>query len=199
MRIQLAFDRAGAEVTLPDPWRTTVLEARFAGAVPSADEAVAEAIARPIASPPLVELARGKASAAISVCDITRPAPNRIVLPHVTRALEQAGVPRDGIRILIATGLHRLATPAELQEIVGPEMLGRYRVDSHNARVEESHSYLGRTAGGTEVLIDRRFIEADLHITFGFVEPHLMLGFSGARKLIAPGLAAEKTIKRLHS
>src|SRR5712692_1724959 len=199
MKVQLAFDRAGAPVELPGHWRTTVLEARFAGAAGSPDEAIAEALDHPIAAAPLVELARGKSSAAISVCDITRPAPNRIVLPHVTRALEQAGVPRERIRILIATGLHRLATESELHEIVGPEMLGRYQVDSHNARVEESHVHLGRTAGGTEVLIDRRFIEADLHITLGFIEPHLMLGFSGGRKLIAPGLAAEKTIKRLHS
>ncbi|MBI3696340.1 MAG: nickel-dependent lactate racemase [Acidobacteria bacterium] len=197
MRVQVAFDRAGAVLELPGAWRTTVLEPRFAGAAGSPDQALAGAVARPIASPPLVELARGKSSAAISVCDITRPAPNRIVLPHVTRALEAAGVRQ--IRILIATGLHREATPAELQEIVGPEMLARYPVDSHNARIEESHAHLGRTAGGTEVLIDRRFIEAGLHITLGFVEPHLMLGFSGGRKLIAPGLAGERTIKRLHS
>jgi len=72
-------------------------------------------------------------------------------------------------------------------------------VESHNARLEESHGHLGRTVGGTEVLIDRRFLQADLHLTLGFIEPHLMLGFSGGRKLIAPGLAGERTIKRLHS
>ena len=199
MKIRLAFDRAGVEVALPEDWRATVLEARFAAAVDSPDEAVAAALTRPIASPPLGELARGKSSAAIAVCDITRPAPNRIVLPHVTRVLEQAGVPRDRIQILIATGLHRAATAAELAEIVGPEMLERYGAASHNARLEESHAHLGRTDSGTEVWIDRRFVEADLHITLGFVEPHLMLGFSGGRKLVAPGLAGEKTIKRLHS
>jgi nickel-dependent lactate racemase len=199
MKVHVAFDRAGAELLLPAGWRTQVLEARFAGAVESAEGALQEALARPIASPPLRDLARGKKTAAIAVCDITRPAPNRTVLPHVTRVLEEAGVPREGIRILIATGLHRVATGAELQEIVGPEMLGRYQVDSHNARIEESHAPLGRTAGGTEVLIDRRFIEADLHLTLGFIEPHLMLGFSGGRKLVAPGLAGERTIKRLHS
>ena len=199
MRVQVAFDRTGIDLALPDSWRTTVLEPRFASAVSSPDAALAEAVAGPIGSPALAELARGKTTAAISVCDITRPAPNRVVLPHVTGALEKAGVPRDGIRILIATGLHRMATPAELEEIVGPEMLARYRVESHNARVEESHTPLGRTRSGTEVMIDRRFIDADLHITLGFIEPHLMLGFSGGRKLIAPGLAAERTIKRLHS
>jgi nickel-dependent lactate racemase len=199
MRVRVALDKSGAELVLPDHWRTTVLEPRFAGAAGSAGAALAEALARPIGSRPLAELARGKSSAAISVCDITRPAPNRVVLPHVIGALEQAGVPRERIRILIATGLHRMATPAEMEEIVGPEVLARCPVESHNARVEESHCYLGRTAGGTEVLIDRRFMEADLHITLGFIEPHLMLGFSGGRKLIAPGLAAERTIKRLHS
>ncbi len=199
MKIRLAFDREGAEVSLPNDWRATVLQARFASAVDSADDAVAAALAHPIASPSLAALTRGKSSAAIAVCDITRPAPNRIVLPHVTRILEQSGLPRERIRILIATGLHRAATAAELEEIVGSEMLARYAVDSHNARLEESHANLGRTAGGTEVLIDRRFIEADLHFTLGFVEPHLMLGFSGGRKLVAPGLAGERTIKRLHS
>ncbi len=199
MKVHAAFDRAGVELTLPDGWRTRVLEARFAGAARSADEALDAALEHPIASPPLRDLARGKRSAAIAVCDITRPAPNPTVLPHVTRILEGAGVPRGGIRILIATGLHRVATDAERCEIVGPEMLARYRVESHNARLEESHAALGRTAGGTEVLIDRRFIEADLHLTLGFIEPHLMLGFSGGRKLIAPGLAGERTIKRLHS
>jgi nickel-dependent lactate racemase len=199
MKVQVAFHREGAELDLPESWRTRVLEARFAGAAGSADDALQHALANPIGSPPLLELARGKSSAAIAVCDITRPAPNRIVLPQVTRILEQAGIPQNGIRILIATGLHREATTAELEEIVGREMLSRYRADSHNARIEESHSPLGRTAGGTEVLVDRRFIEADLHLTLGFIEPHLMLGFSGGRKLIAPGLAGERTIKRLHS
>ncbi len=199
MKVRIAFHREGAELALPSTWRASVLEPRFAGATGAADQALQETLANPIASPPLLELARSKSSAAIAVCDITRPAPNRTVLPHVTRILEQAGVPRDGIRILIATGLHREATDAEREEIVGPEMLGRYRVDSHNARIEDSHTHLGRTAGGTEVLVDRRFLEADLHITLGFIEPHLMLGFSGARKLIAPGLAGERTIKRLHS
>lgn len=136
---------------------------------------------------------------AISICDITRPAPNRVVLPHILRTLEQAGVPQAGVVILIATGLHRAATPEELHEIVGPDILSQYRVASHDARDHASHTDLGTTASGTQVLIDTRFIDTDLRISLGFIEPHLMLGFSGGRKLVAPGLAAEATIKRLHS
>jgi nickel-dependent lactate racemase len=157
------------------------------------------ALAEPITSPPLEVLAQGRRSAVIAVCDITRPAPNRLVLPQVTSVLEKAGIPDYAITILIATGLHREATDAELEEIVGPQMLARYQVVSHRAREDDEQAYLGETSRGTPVYIDRRFVEADLHITLGFIEPHLMAGFSGGRKLIAPGSAGERTIKRLHS
>lgn len=199
MKVQLAFGREGAEIALPAHVQATVLEAKFATAVESADDALAAALRHPLGSPPLRDVARDKKSAAISICDITRPAPNRTVLPPVLNTLEQAGVPRSGISILIATGLHRAATPQELQEIVGPEILNRYTIASHNARDEAAHVDLGVTHSGTRVLIDRRFVESDLHISLGFIEPHLMLGFSGGRKLVAPGLAGEETIKRLHS
>jgi len=199
MKMPLAFGRDGAEIALPSHVRVTVLEAKFAEAVASADDTLAEALRHPLGSPALIDLARGKKTAAISICDITRPAPNRLVLPHVLHTLEQAGVPRSGITILIATGLHRAATAQELQEIVGPEILSRYTVASHNARDEAMHVDLGTTRSGTRVLLDRRFSESDLHISLGFIEPHLMLGFSGGRKLVAPGLAGEETIKRLHS
>ncbi len=106
---------------------------------------------------------------------------------------------RQAVTILIATGLHRPATEDEIREIVGPEIASRYRVVNHNARDLAAHRSLGSTRSGTPVYIDERFMAAELHITLGFVEPHLMLGFSGGRKLIAPGLAAQETIKVLHS
>lgn len=199
MKVKLAFDKQGAEVEAPDRFRTRVLEPRYAPELPSAEAAISEALARPIGSASLEEAARGKKSAAIAVCDITRPAPNKLVLPHVLAALEKGGIPRPEIRILIATGLHREATPAELDEIVGAEILSAYSVDSHRARTEDEQTHLGRTSGGTEAYIDRRFVDADLGVTLGFIEPHLMAGFSGGRKLVSIGLAGEKTIKRLHS
>lgn len=199
MKVRLAFGREGTEVDFPSHIQMTVLEAKFADAPEPADVALAKALSHPIGAPALLELARGKSTAAISICDITRPAPNRIVLPHVLRALEQGGIPATGIIILIATGLHRAATPQELHAIVGPDILGRYTVASHDARDASCHSDLGETRSGTRVLLDRRFMESDLHLSLGFIEPHLMLGFSGGRKLVAPGLAGEETIKRLHS
>ena len=199
MRIDLAFGKTGLAVDLPEGFRYRVLEARSATPLPDQDGAVAAALDAPIASPPLIDLARGKLSAAISVCDITRPAPNRLVLPHVLARLERAGIPHQAITILIATGLHRPATPAEIREICGDAVAARYRIVNHHARELAEHRHLGQTASGTPVYIDARFMAADLHITLGFIEPHLMLGFSGGRKLVAPGLAAQQTIKVLHS
>jgi nickel-dependent lactate racemase len=199
MWVDLAFGKSGLRLQLPDGYRYRVLEARAALPLDNAAEAIEQALDAPIESPPLVELARGKRSAAISVCDITRPAPNRITLPPVLRRLEQAGIAREAITILIATGLHRPATAEEIRQITGEDIAAAYRVVNHDARDRSQHRSLGHTRSGTPVAIDERFVAADLHVTLGFIEPHLMLGFSGGRKLIVPGLAAEETIKTIHS
>jgi lactate racemase len=199
MRVDLAFGKSGTQVDLPPGFDYTVLQARSARPLPDAEAALRQALDHPIASPPLRQLADGKASAAISVCDITRPAPNSTTLPHVLQRLHDAGLKREKITILIATGLHRPATEAEIEEIVGKRIASAYRVVNHRARELGDHGYLGETPTGTPVFIDERFLAADLHITLGFIEPHLMLGYSGGRKLIAPGLAAAETIKVLHS
>lgn len=199
MQIEFAFGRQGLTLPLPDTFRYQVLEARSAQPVPDAAKAIESALDNPIGTPALRALAEGKQSAAISVCDITRPAPNRLVLPPLLARLHAAGIPAERITMCIATGLHREATEAEIDEILGPEIARAYPIVNHNARLLEEHTYLGETSTGTPVYIDSRFLQADLHITLGFIEPHLMLGFSGGRKLIAPGLAAKETIQVLHS
>ena len=199
MKVQLAFDRKGTTVNIPDELDAQVLRPRFASGLADEDAALAAAIASPIGCPGLKELARGKRSAAISVCDITRPAPNKTVLPHVIRALQAGGVSTSEITILIATGLHREATAEELEEIVGADILKQHPVHSHRAKEIDEQVFLGETSTGTQAFVDARFVEADLRITLGFIEPHLMAGFSGGRKLISIGLAGERTIKRLHS
>jgi len=194
-----AFGKTGLSLSLPDGPQYDIAEIRSAGPLGDVTAALGRALDRPVGSRPLVELAAGKRTAAISVCDITRPAPNRVTLPPLLERLQAAGIPDDGITILIATGLHRAATGAEIDTILGPEIAARYRVVNHDARAFDDHQPLGSTARGTPVYIDKRFMEADLHITLGFIEQHLMLGFSGGRKLIAPGLAAQETIKVIHS
>ncbi len=199
MQIRFAFGEHGLDVNLPDGPRYEVIESRSASALPDVAAALDAALDRPIGSRPLRELAAGKKTAAISVCDITRPAPNWLTLPPLLKRLHDAGIPVEGVTILIATGLHREATPSEINHILGPEIAAKYRIVNHDARVLADHRWLGTTGRGIPVYIDERFMAAELHITLGFIEQHLMLGFSGGRKLVAPGLAAQETIKVIHS
>ncbi len=209
MRVEMAFGKTGLNLELPGDasgptpapgtphW--TILEPRWAAPLTDEPAAIAAALDNPTAGPALEDLARGCGTAAISVCDITRPAPNRVTLPPVLERLERAGIARQNITILIATGLHRPAPPEEIVSIVGERIYKNYRVENHFARQQPDHRDLGRTSRGTPVWIDRRFTDAGLHITLGFIEQHLMAGFSGGRKLIAPGLAYQDTIGSLHS
>ena len=199
MQTHFAFGKAGLTLNLPEGPTYELVESRSALPLKDVYVALEAALDAPINSRPLHELAAGKRTAAISVCDITRPVPNWLTLPPVLRRLHEGGIPVEGVTILIATGLHRAATDEEIRIIVGPEIAAKYRVVNHDARDFSGHRELGSTLRGTPVYIDERFMAADLHLTFGFIEQHLMLGFSGGRKLIAPGLAAQESIKVIHS
>lgn len=198
MRVKLEYGRTGLEVDLPDdrPIRTLA----YKSAVPLADpEAVLrQKLLQPTGTPPLLELARGRRSACVVICDITRPVPNQRILPPLLATLEEGGIPRDQIVILIATGLHRPNLGDELVELVGQEIVDKYRIENHHGKVLDEHEYLGDSPRGVPIWVDRRYVEADLKITTGLIEPHLMAGFSGGRKLICPGICALETVKVWH-
>jgi nickel-dependent lactate racemase len=154
MQIRFAFGREGLNLTLPDGPRYEVIESRSASALPDVAAALDQALDQPIGSKPLSALAAGKKTAAISVCDITRPAPNWLTLPPLLRRLHQAGIPVEGVTILIATGLHREATENEIKVILGEEIAAKYRVVNHDARALDQHRWLGKTGRGIPVYID---------------------------------------------
>jgi lactate racemase len=199
MHLNFAFGKSGIGFEVPSGPHYLVVESKSAQPLSDPLGELNDALDHPIGGLPLRDLAANKQTAAIVVCDITRPAPNSVTLPPVLQRLREANVPHDGITILIATGLHRAATEAEIQKIVGPEIASSYRILNHDARQLAHHQWLGTTQRGTPVYIDENFMRADLHITLGFIEQHLMLGFSGGRKLVAPGVAAQETIKVIHS
>jgi nickel-dependent lactate racemase len=169
--------------------------------LPDPEGAVREALARPTGAPPLAELARRKNSACILVCDITRPVPNGVFLPILIEQLLDAGLSADGIKVVVATGLHRPNEGTELAELLGSRwVLQTVQVANHFARDDAAHVDLGTTrAHGVPVKLDRRVVEAELKIATGLVEPHFMAGWSGGRKVIAPGVAHKDTITTFHS
>jgi nickel-dependent lactate racemase len=198
MRVTLDYGRTGLPVTLPDDRVVGPLAIRDAAPLPDPAGVLEAALANPTGTPSLAELARGRSDACILICDITRPVPNKVILPPVLRTLEAAGIPRDRILILVATGLHRPNEGAELVEMVGEDIAANYRIENHHGKVTEEHDYLGTTPNGVPVWLDRRYVRADLKITTGLIEPHLMAGYSGGRKVICPGIAGLETVKVWH-
>jgi nickel-dependent lactate racemase len=198
MRVTLDYGRTGLPVELPDERVVGPLVLRPAEPLADPLAAVERALARPVGTPPLAQIARGRRNACVLVCDVTRPVPNRVILPPLLRTLEERGIARRDILILIATGLHRPNEGTELEEMVGPEIARGYRIENHNGKALDEHDYLGTTPSGVPVHLDRRYLRADLKITTGLIEPHLMAGYSGGRKVICPGIAALETVKVWH-
>lgn len=198
MRIKMDYGKTGILVDLPDDRVVGPLEIK--DAIPLADQSksIFDALANPIGSKPLSEIAKGKKTACILICDITRPVPNKVILPQVLKTIENAGVPRSGITILIATGLHRPNEGEELVELVGEDIARNYRVENHHGKENSEHDFLGVTPRGVPVYIDSRYVRAELKITTGLIEPHLMAGYSGGRKVICPGIAGIETVKVWH-
>jgi nickel-dependent lactate racemase len=201
MRVELNYGRHKLPVDLPDELRVTVLRKPAMPVLPDPRGAVLTALARPAGIAPLAELACKAHTAAIAICDITRPVPNGLFLRPLIETLMQSGMPAENIVVLVATGLHRPNLGAELEKLVGdPWVLRTVPVENHYARNDEDHVLVGITrTRGTVVRIDKRFTAADLKIVTGLVEPHFMAGYSGGRKVIAPGLAHAETITTFHS
>jgi nickel-dependent lactate racemase len=200
-RIELNYGRGRLPVELSDAVELRIIRKRQMPVLPDPAGAIEEALAAPVATLPLAGLARGKQSACILICDITRPVPNGLILPPLVRALLEAGIAAERIKIVVATGLHRPNEGAELEELVGSRwVLETVEVANHFARDDAAHVDLGTTRGhGVPVKLDRRLVEADLKIATGLVEPHFMAGWSGGRKVIAPGVAHKDTITTFHS
>ena len=199
MRVKLDYGREGLWAELPERQVVGVLEQRPRPPLVDPEATVRDALAMPTEALPLTELARGKRSACIVVSDLTRPVPNRILLPAILEALGEGGLSPQAVTILVATGLHRPMTDAELAEMLGPEVMGAVRVVNHDGRDREAHHHLGTTDRGTPVWMDATYCDAELRVVTGLIEPHLMAGYSGGRKVVAIGLAHRDTIGVLHS
>ena len=199
--IEILYGKSGLRLPLPRAGRATVIGKRALPKLPDPRASVREALARPVGAAPLESLVRGRRSACILICDITRPVPNHLFLRPLIETMLAAGMARERIVVLVATGLHRPNEGAELAEVVGdPWVLETVRVENHFARDDAAHVDLGFTpARRTPVRLDRRFVDAELRIATGLVEPHFMAGYSGGRKVIAPGVAHAETIRTFHS
>jgi lactate racemase len=200
MNVHLKYGTEGLHLEFPaTPNFKGVLYPEEAEPLAGPTASIEQALRQPVASLPLQEVARGKRDAVIVISDITRPVPNTVILPPLIAALEAAGIPAEKITILIATGMHRPNEGGELELLVGAEIAGRYRVINHFSKNDDDMVLVGEIGDGVPTYVNRTYVEADLKVLTGFIEPHMWAGFSGGRKSILPGISSLRTLEYMHS
>jgi nickel-dependent lactate racemase len=185
-------------VDLRIPESVRVLEMQPAKPLSDPDGAVCQILTDPIDSPPLKELAEKKKDACVVISDITRPVPNRIILPPLLNTLEESGIKREDITILIATGMHRPNKGEELEFMVGREIMDSYKIVNHYCRKAETYRKIDEIEGAP-IELNKHYLDADLKILTGLIEPHFYAGYSGGRKALLPGISSYETMKFMHS
>jgi len=205
----IEFDLGHMRLDVKVPHQADIL--RMGKVLPLADpkQEIQNALRSPISSPPLKSIVMGKlatnpkATAVIVISDNTRPVPysgeEGILLP-IVEAMEDAGLPKSQILILVATGTHRPMTDKELFDLLDPKIFQKgIQIVQHDCRDKKELVHIGSTKIGGEIHINRTYMEGDIRILTGLVESHFMAGVSGGRKSICPGLLAEDSTHILHS
>jgi len=195
MKVSLLYGKTGIAMEVPD--QAVVLEPRDVPGLPDEKEAIVAALRRPIGVPPLKELVRADQSVAIVISDITRPTPNHKLVPWILEEL--AHVPADRFTIVNGTGTHRDQTRDEFVAMLGADVVDRVRVINHHCQAPDELSRVGRSAFGCDVYLNKAYVEADVRIVTGFIEPHFFAGFSGGCKGVMPGIAGLETIQTFHN
>jgi nickel-dependent lactate racemase len=196
LRINLAYGRTGLEVDLPD-WADAI-RAQFVPGIPDEAEALQTALRAPIASPPLGELVHPGDTVMIVHTDITRATPNDRILPVILQELESLGIARKDISLLNGLGTHRPQTEVELRAMLGDWIVENYCCLQHDCNDDQNLVSLGETTHGHPVRINRLYMESDVRILTGFIEPHFFAGFSGGPKAVLPSLAGRESVFTNH-
>jgi len=196
MKVHLAYGKRGLDVQMPP--EAKIVTPRHVPGLPDEPAAIRQALRVPIDAPPLRELVRRGDRVVVVHSDLTRPIPNDRVLPVLLSALEEAGVRRGDITLLNALGTHRRQTPEELAGMLGQEIVDRYLCLQHDAWDDENLVSLGHTSFGHPVRVNRTYLQADVKILTGFIEPHFFAGFSGGPKGVLPSIAGFDSVLTNH-
>jgi len=183
---------------IPDPVPVQWVESHKVKPVSSVTRAVEEALSRPIGTPRLKELVKPGQTVALVVTDITRQLPEEIILPLLLKELEAGGIKKKDITAVVATGTHRPNTPEELREKFG-DVVKEIPFINHDPYHRDDLIKLGTSASGIPLVFNRRVAEADVRISAGVIETHLLAGYSGGVKSMAVGVAGEETIAATHN
>lgn len=197
MKVHLPYGESTIEADVPDD--ATVLTPAPVAALDDPGAAVRRALDAPLGRRPLREMVRPGQRAAIVVSDVTRPVPNQVILPPILETLEAGGVARGDITIVVGTGLHRVSRPDEHRRFLGDAIMRDYRIVDHDARDVSTLVFCATGPRTMGVWLNREYLNADLRIITGFVEPHLFAGYSGGGKAVMPGVAGGDEIMANHN
>jgi nickel-dependent lactate racemase len=197
MKVSLAYGKTVLDIEVPA--HAEVIEPQSVPGVPDEKAALRQALRAPIESPPLADLVKAGDRVVIVHSDLTRPMPNDRVLPALLAELEAAGVQRRDITLLNGLGTHRKQSREELVEMLGSELVERFRCEQHDGWDGQNLVSVGRTRSGRPVEVNRLYLEADVRILTGFIEPHLFAGFSGGPKAVLPSIASIDSVLANHS
>jgi nickel-dependent lactate racemase len=195
MKVQLAYGQGYLPVEFPKE-RTTVIQPSHVPGLKDERKAVVDALENPISTRPLRDWIKSGDQVCILFTDITRATPNDRLIPWLLDYL--ADVPREKITLINQLGTHRPNTPSELEQMLTPAVTKNYRVLNHEPENPAALVQLGVTRTGAPALLNRCFVEADVRIVTGFIEPHFFAGFSGGPKGIMPGVAGLETVVSNH-
>jgi nickel-dependent lactate racemase len=198
--MKLKYGKEEIQLILPDKNILQVLNLKEQEVLSNPEEKLKYLLKNPIGSPSLKELIFQKKAQKILIIvnDITRPTPYKIILPPLLSELEEAGIKKEDIKFIIATGIHRDNYKEELSNIFGEDLIYTYKFINHNADSPDLH-YLGKLKSGNELWVSSLVSESDFIITTGVIVPHYFAGFSGGRKSILPGICGRKTIEDNHA
>jgi nickel-dependent lactate racemase len=196
VKLRLAYGKEGLAIELPDDLHVDVIEPKYTAGLPHPADAIRQALQGPVAAEPLAARLKPTDTIGIVVNDITRATPYRIILPALLA--EMGHLADDRITIFVATGTHRPNTRAELDTMLGADVVGRFHVVQNDADDHNSHARAGTTDDGNAVWIHKDYLACNLRILTGFIEPHFFAGFSGGGKACMPGMALLETILRNH-
>jgi len=195
-RIDVAFGRGSIPIHAdPNLAEWEVIRPAFKAALPEPRAEFQKAVLCPIECAPLKEMVQPSDRVVIVTSDGTRPVPNRQLIPWL---LDVLPVPESQVTVLLGNGTHRENREDEIAEMFGEAVMKRIPILNHDAYDDARNDCVGKTDSGTEVFLDRVYLEADKRIVVGFIEPHFFAGFSGGPKGVAPGVAGIETIFRLH-
>lgn len=196
MRVSLAYGSGVVDVDVDE--RATVVQPQHRAAAPDVPATLQRALREPVSGAPLRERLRRGQTVAISACDGTRAQPRELMVEAVLDELDGL-IDLGDVVVLVATGTHRANTDAELRDMFGDRVVDSVRVVNHDSRDTSSLRWVGTFGDGVPVWLNREWLDADVRITTGFVEPHFFAGFSGGPKMVAPGLAGLDTVLVLHN